>query len=279
MNNNLGVLSSNIKSFDFIFKNNLNDLLNLYSIACRNIQDSKKLSLKYKFKKYYGSYEEFIEDNNIDFVINFLPPEIKFEYTYLLLKANKKVIIDYPLINSINDISFVDEIFNSSLSKNLFLVDNYNFKKLKSLNIKNFLYIKTPFKNYSKLSPTTKNLLNEESPDLIYLINEFKKSKIKISILDKNIHNSYNKLLYLNAFINIDNDIKINVIIDNLNSLNSKFIINNNGKKEYNSETQTPTNLFNYQDLIEFIKNNKSFEKDAFFQYYPFKLFNEVINE
>jgi hypothetical protein len=86
-------------------------------------------------------------------------------------------------------------------------------------------------------------------------------------------------LLYLNAFINIDNDIKINVIIDNLNSLNSKFIINNNGKKEYNSETQTPTNLFNYQDLIEFIKNNKSFEKDAFFQYYPFKLFNEVINE
>ena len=81
----------------------------------------------FKFKKYYGSYEEVISDKDVDVVINFLPNPIKFEYTYLLLKAGKKVISNYPIFNSNSDISFIEEIISSEFSKNLFLIYNYDY--------------------------------------------------------------------------------------------------------------------------------------------------------
>ena len=35
---------------------------------------------------------------------------------------------------------------------------------------------------------------------------------------------------------------------------------------------------YNHDDLLLFIKKNKTFDNSTFFQYYPFKLFNEVLN-
>ena len=109
MKSNLGILSSNINSLDFLSVNRLYDYFNFYAIASRNIEDSKAISSNFNFKKYYGSYEELVKDPNIDFVINFLPNSIKFEYSYLLLKAQKKVITSYPVFNSIKDIIYVED--------------------------------------------------------------------------------------------------------------------------------------------------------------------------
>ena len=90
MKSNLGILSSNINSLEFLTLNGLNDYFNFYAVASRNIEDSQAFSFDFNFKKYYGSYEELVKDPNIEFVINFLPNSIKFEYSYLLLKAQKK---------------------------------------------------------------------------------------------------------------------------------------------------------------------------------------------
>ena len=90
MKSNLGILSSNINSLDFLTVNKLNNHFNLYAVASRNVEDSQAISQDFNFKKYYGSYEELVKDPNIDFVINFLPNSIKFEYSYLLLKTKKK---------------------------------------------------------------------------------------------------------------------------------------------------------------------------------------------
>ena len=86
MKSNLAVLSSDNKTIKFIKNNNLEGLCNLYANSSRNTDDAKLFNKNYGFEKYYGSYEDLIEDSNIEYIINFLPTGIKFEYTYLAKK-------------------------------------------------------------------------------------------------------------------------------------------------------------------------------------------------
>lgn len=276
---NLGVLSSDIKSTNFIINNKLTDHINLYSIASRNINDSKKIATDLNFDKSFGSYEELIEDSNLDIILNFLPSSIKFEFTYLALKLNKKVIVNYPIINSKKDFTYVEEILKSDFSHNLFLIDDYGFDQLMSIDNKYISYSKYSNNPKPKISATTDNLLIENSPDLFFLLNKYINSDIKIKVIDKKIDQLYRKLIYLNANIVIDNKIFINLIIDNINPYNSNHIVNGCLLTDFDFKKNCIKKPFNYDDLIDFINNNKTFVNDVFFQYYPFKLFNEVINE
>jgi len=128
MKSNLAVLSSDNKTIQFIKNNNLEDLCNLYANSSRNTDDAKLFSENYGFEKYYGSYEDLIEDSNIEYIVNFLPTGIKFEYTYLALKKNKKIISNYPIISNKNELEGYQELKNLELIPNLFLVDDQNFK-------------------------------------------------------------------------------------------------------------------------------------------------------
>ena len=105
MKSNLAVLSSDNKTIQFIKNNNLQDLCNLYANSSRNTDDAKIFRENHGFEKYYGSYEDLIEDSNIEYIVNFLPTGIKFEYTYLALKKNKKIITNYPIISNQNELT------------------------------------------------------------------------------------------------------------------------------------------------------------------------------
>jgi hypothetical protein len=279
MKSNLGILSSNVNSLDFLTVNKLNDHFNLYAVASRNVEDSQAISQDFNFKKYYGSYEELVKDPNIDFVINFLPNSIKFEYSYLLLKAQKKVITNYPVFNSTKDIIYVEEIISSSFDQNIFLVQEYNYSKLLE-NIPNyFFYSKFSSNNYESNLSLMKDLLVEESPDLFFLLNHYKNSKINIDILKKTYDPLHNRLSYLNALITIDDNKSINVLIDNINKIHeNSIIVNSNSYKDNFEIRKNVIKAYNHDDLLLFIKNNKTFDNSTFFQYYPFKLFNEVLN-
>ena len=279
MKSNLGILSSNVNSLNFLNDNKLNNYLNFHSIASRNIEDSRNIASIYNFQKYYGSYEDIINDNDIDIVVNFLPNSIKFEYTYLLLKAGKKVITNYPIINSINDFISIKEIIESSYSLNLFLIYDFDFTRFVGNDINNIIYIKYPPANSTNTLNVMTNYLNEESPDLFFMLNHFKGEDIKILYIDKKFDPLHNRLIYFNSYISINDHIMINIIVDNINpiTLNSPII---NGKylNIDNINMKTSKKAYNYVDLISFIKNNKTFENHTFFQYYPYQLLNEVLN-
>jgi hypothetical protein len=279
MKSNLGILSSNINSLEFLTLNRLNDYFNFYAVASRNIEDSQAISSNFNIKKYYGSYEELVKDPNIDFVINFLPNSIKFEYSYLLLKAQKKVITNYPVFNSTKDIIYVEEIISSSFDQNIFLVQEYNYSKLLEDIPKHIFYSKFASNNYESNLSLMKDLLVEESPDLFFLLNHYKNSNIKIDILKKKYDPLHNRLSYLNALITIDDNKSINVLIDNINKIHdNSIIVNSNSYKDNFEIRKNALKAYNHDDLLLFIKNNKTFDNSTFFQYYPFKLFNEVLN-
>ena len=276
MKSNLAILSSDQKSINFIKDFNLDKYCNLYANCSRNVEDAERFSKKYDFSKYYGSYEELIEDKKIDFIINFLPSGIKFEYTYLCLKNNLKVITDYPLISSDSELISYNEIIKSLLISNVFLIDNFGFNKFFNETSKNkfITYYKKidKFKN-SENSLSNTDILFEQCPDLFFFMNKKQNKDIKIFVLDRIKDKITNKNCYLNLMITIDSNVRIHVTLDNSHINNAHIGYNINNTNEIS------TFLFNSEDLFKFINSKKPFDNLSDFQYYPFKLFHEVLNE
>ncbi len=276
MKSNLAILSSDSKSINFIKELNLNKFCNLYANCSRNVEVAEEFSKKYNFIKYYGSYEELLEDNNIDLIINFLPSGIKFEYNYLGLKKKLKVITDYPLISSKNELNYYDEIIKSGLISNIFLIDNLNFSNFytKTFNKKFITYYKK-IDNYQNSNNSLSNtdILFELCPDLFFFINKFKKSDIQIKIIDRFNDKITDKISYLNCTITIDSSIRLQLILDNTHDDDTHIGYQIDNTNEIN------TFIFNKDNLINFINSKKPFDNLSDFQYYPFKLFQEVLNE
>ena len=276
MKSNLAILSSDQKSINFIKDFNLDKYCNLYANCSRNVEDAEHFSNKYNFSKYYGSYEELIEDKKIDFIINFLPSGIKFEYTYLCLKNNLKVITDYPLISNDSELISYNEIIKSHLISNVFLIDNFDFNKFFNETSKNKFI--TYYKKINKLknfenSLSNTDILFEQCPDLFFFMNKYQNKDIKISVLDRIKDKITNKNCYLNLMITIDSNVRIHVTLDNSHINNAHIGYNINNTNEIS------TFLFNSEDLFKFINSKKPFDNLSDFQYYPFKLFHEVLNE
>ncbi len=276
MKSNLAILSSDQKSIDFIKKNKLSDTFNLYANSSRNTEVAQAFCKSHKFNKYYGSYEDLIYDNEVDFILNFLPSGIKFEYIYLCLKNNIKVITDYPIISSSNDLEYFNELIGSKLINNLFLINEINFKKLyeESINQNAITYIKNfQYSNDFKNSLDTKDVLFDLCPDLFYLIYKYCNKKITILIKEKSIDKITNKINSLKCEIEIKEQLKIKVMLKS-NVFNTDTAI-----KSKERTFKTNKTLYNSVDLNSFVNSKNSFENLSIFTYYPYKLFQGVLYE
>ena len=275
MKSNLAILSSDQKSIDFIKKNKLSSTLNLYANSSRNIEAAQKFSETYNFKKYYGTYEDLIRDKDVDFILNFLPSGIKFEYVYLCLKNNIKVITDYPIVSNPNDLRYYNKLINSKLINNLFLIDETNIKKLYEVSLKqNIIDYTKSFQNINKFENSlySKDVLFELCPDLFYLIYQYREKKISIFKCEKALDKITNKLSNFYCLIEINDNLKINV------SLTSNLDNNlNNIDKQKQFIPNMP--IYNLKDLNSFVNLKNSFENLSIFTYYPYKLFQEVLYE
>ena len=276
MKSNLAILSSDQKSIDFIKKNKLSNTLNLYANSSRNTEAAQTFCKSHNFNKYYGSYEDLIYDKKVDFILNFLPSGIKFEYIYLCLKNNIKIITDYPIISSSNDLDYFKELVDSKLINNLFLINEINFKKLyeESINQNTITYTKYfQYSNDLKNSLVTKDVLFDLCPDLFYLIYMYRSEKISIFIEDISIDKITNKINSLKCEIEINEQLKIKIMLKS-NVFNTDSAI-----KSKEGSFDTNKTLYNSEDLNSFVNSKNSFENLSIFTYYPYKLFQEVLYE
>ncbi len=272
MKSNLAILSSDQKSIDFIKKNKLSSTLNLYANSSRNIEVAQIFAETHNFKKYYGAYEDLIRDKGVDFVLNFLPSGIKFEYIYLCLKNNIKVITDYPIISNSYDLKYYNKLINSKLIDNLFLIDETNIKKLYEDTLKqNIINYSKSFQDLHKFKNSlfTKDVLFELCPELFYLIYQYREKKISIFKNDKILDKITNKLTNFKCCIKINDNLRINVTLTS------------NADNNFDKEKElTPNKLiYNLKDLNSFVNSKNSFENLSIFTYYPYKLFQEVLYE
>ena len=276
MKSNLAILSSDTKSINFVLKHKLENNFNLYANSSRNIKDAELFSKKYSFAKYYGSYEELIEDKNIEYAINFLPSGIKFEYTYLLIKKGLKVITNYPIISSSKEIDYLKELKNSHYANNLFMIDDLNVKSLKEKTkhkpfLTYFKNVKLPLEEKNSLS--SQDILFECCPDLLFYLDTYKHQKIQISNIDLKRNSLTNSIEFFRCIIEINSDKKLFVILDS-NSVENIHLSNLDIKPNIKDD-----NFYNFEDFKNFIIFKKPFDNLSYFQYDPLKLLQEAINE
>ena len=274
MKSNLAVLSSDKKTISFIKNNNLEDLFNLYANSSRNTDDAKFFSETHGFEKYYGSYEDLIEDSNIEYIINFLPTGIKFEYTYLALKKNKRIISNYPIINNKNELVGYQELRDLELLSNLFLINDKNFHKFYDESKgKKFVSYLLNFKQDQYNNLSSQDILFDLTPDLFFFIDQHKQFKPSFKSLIFRKDKITQKISYLSCVIDFEKRKILKIILDNGDPRNSHYC------DYFSSNSIFLVDLANKDDLFNFIQK-KPFDNMSDFQYYPFKLFQEVlINE
>ncbi len=69
----------------------------LYAIAGRSMEKALHFKEKYGFQVAYGSYEELINDPNVEAIYNPLPNTMHHEWTIKALRAGKHVLCEKPL--------------------------------------------------------------------------------------------------------------------------------------------------------------------------------------
>jgi len=271
MKSNLAVLSSDNKTIKFIKNNNLDNLCNLYANSSRNTDDAKLFSKAYGFQKYFGSYEDLINDNDTEFIINFLPTGIKFEYSYLALKKNKKIISNYPIISSENELSGYEELKNLGLLSNLFLINDQNFEKFYSSGYdKKYISYHLNFKQDQYNNLSSHDILFDLTPELFFFIDKFKEYNPSFKSLIFEKDKITRKISYLSCLIDFENRLNLQITLDNGDPKNSHYC-------EFFSTNPIISEILMNKDDLYFFIQKKPFDNMSYFQYYPFKLFQEVL--
>ncbi|OAB44654.1 Gfo/Idh/MocA family protein [Paenibacillus antarcticus] len=73
------------------------DLNEVVGIASRNLEKAQKTAVKFQIPKTYGSYEQLLQDPDIDAVYIPLPNHLHYEWTIKAIQAGKHVLCEKPL--------------------------------------------------------------------------------------------------------------------------------------------------------------------------------------
>lgn len=73
------------------------ETVEIYAIASRNIERAKETARKYGIPKHYGSYDELLNDKDIDAIYNPLPNHMHREWIFKSVDAKKHMLCEKPL--------------------------------------------------------------------------------------------------------------------------------------------------------------------------------------
>lgn len=120
----------------------------------RSEEKVKSIKDEYAFQRYSISYNELLQDSEVDTIYVALPNHLHYEYTQLALEAGKNVILEKPLTSNIEE---AKELQSLAIEKHLFLweaiTNQYlpNYYAIKS-RLKDLGEIKIVECNYSQYS-------------------------------------------------------------------------------------------------------------------------------
>jgi len=80
------------------------------SIASRNIKKAERVAKKFQIPKYYGSYQELLDDAEVEAVYIPLPNHLHVPWAIKALKAGKHVLLEKPIaLSSIEALKLLEE--------------------------------------------------------------------------------------------------------------------------------------------------------------------------
>ncbi|MEE9374313.1 MAG: Gfo/Idh/MocA family oxidoreductase [Saprospiraceae bacterium] len=115
-----GIIAPGKIAQKFAFDLQLVEHNTLYAVASRNIEKATLFASKYGAKKAYGSYDELLNDEQVDVVYIANPHPFHAESTIKTLNAGKHVLCEKPL--GINKLE-VQSIISASTANNRFMME------------------------------------------------------------------------------------------------------------------------------------------------------------
>lgn len=91
-----------------------------YAVAARDLSCAKNLADKYGFQKAYGSYEELVNDADVNLVYVASPHSLHYEHAKLCLMHGKHVLCEKPMTVNAKQ---AEELFRLAKEKNLFIME------------------------------------------------------------------------------------------------------------------------------------------------------------
>ncbi|KAJ6581833.1 hypothetical protein B0H19DRAFT_518190 [Mycena capillaripes] len=95
------------------------------AVAARSKDRAAAFAKKHGIAKVYGSYQELIDDPEIDAIYNPLPNGLHFEWTMKALAAGKHVLLEKPAANTAEE---TRKMFELAESKGLVLLEAFHYR-------------------------------------------------------------------------------------------------------------------------------------------------------
>ena len=134
---------------------------NLYATASRNIDTATSFASEFNFEKAYGSYQEMVNDTNVDVVYIATPHSFHKEHTLLCLQHKKAVLCEKAFAINTKE---VEQMIQASKENNTFLMEAFwvifrpKFNKvLELINTKNLGELKFVKSDFMFNAPFNKN--------------------------------------------------------------------------------------------------------------------------
>lgn len=96
----------------------------LYAVAGRNGQKAKAFKEEFGFEKYYGSYEELLEDEEVKAVYIPLPNGLHFKWVKAALEKKKNVLCEKPMALNAEDAA---DLFKTAEENGVILMEAYAY--------------------------------------------------------------------------------------------------------------------------------------------------------
>lgn len=97
----------------------------LYAIAGRSMEKALDFKEKYGFEKAYGSYQELIDDPEVEAIYIPLPNTLHYEWTIKALKAKKHVLCEKPLAPTAKE---AQEMFDVAKENGVHLMEAFAYQ-------------------------------------------------------------------------------------------------------------------------------------------------------
>ncbi|MBL8049874.1 MAG: Gfo/Idh/MocA family oxidoreductase, partial [Anaerolineales bacterium] len=98
---------------------------NLLAVASRNIDSAQAYAHEYKIPRAHGSYEDLLNDPDIDIIYNSLPNHLHAEWTIKALQAGKHVLCEKPLALTLDE---VDAMISASQETGNVLAEAFMYR-------------------------------------------------------------------------------------------------------------------------------------------------------
>ena len=100
------------------------DNCELYAIAGRNIEKAEQFKEAFGFEKAYGSYEELLNDPEVEAVYIALPNTLHYEWAVKAMQSSKHVLCEKPLAPNAKQ---VKELFDTAKANHVYLMEAFAY--------------------------------------------------------------------------------------------------------------------------------------------------------